>query len=176
MRTPLIIALFALMSLTVSTKAEESPISVSIAIPTESTTNRILFYRNRTNHFHVIVSNTSDKPQRIWQEWCSWGYFGLTFEFTDEHGKKWVANKKERSWTRNFPDWWILEPHESLVMDVHFGDSDIWQGFPKVGDTPQIVTMRAVLEFKPDDESRKNGIWTGRVVSPTITVKFYQSK
>ncbi len=36
--------------------------------------------------------------------------------------------------------------------------------------------MRAVFEFKPDDESQKNGIWTGRVVSQTNTVTFYQSK
>jgi len=176
MRTPLIIALVALISLTETTNAEESPISVSIAIPTERSTNRILYYRDKTTHFHVIVSNISDKPQRIWHEGCSWGYYGLSFEFADEHGKKWTANKKQKPWRRNFPDWWILEPHESFVLDVHFGDSVIWEGFPKIGENPQTVTMRAVFEFKPDDESEKNGIWTGRVFSQTNTVTFYQSR
>ena len=175
MRTPFIIVLFALACLTPSVKAEESPISVSIAIPSERYGGRILYYRDKSTHFHVIVSNTSDKPRRIWREQCSWGYFGLTFEFTDDRGKKWTANKKQIPWRRNFPDWWILEPHESFVLDVYFGDPAIWEGFPNVGENPQTVTIRAVFEFKPDDESLKNGIWTGRVVSKSDRFTFHPS-
>lgn len=172
MRTPLLTILFAVMSVVADMHAGESPISVSVAIPARNGERRIE-HRDRTTHFHVIVSNSSDKPQRIWREWCSWGYFGLTFEFTDERGKKWVAKKKPRDWTRNFPDWWTLEPHESLVLEVHFGDSDIWESFPRPGHGSQTVTMQAVFEFRPDDESLRHGVWTGRTVSKADKFVFY---
>src|SRR5207253_1332755 len=122
--------------------AGESPIAISVAVPARSGERRIE-HRDSTTHFHVIVSNTSDRPERIWREWCSWGYFGLTFEFTDESGKKWIARKKERVWTVNAPDWWTLEAHESLVLDVHLGDLETWEGFPRPEHGSQPVTMQA---------------------------------
>jgi hypothetical protein len=127
MKTPLIITLFASLSIIDSTQAEDSPISVSIAIPAERGSVRSIYYRDKTTHFHVIVSNTSDKPQRIWREQFSWGYYGLSFEFTDEHGKKSTANKKKvLSWNHNFPDWWILETLESIVLNLYFADPKFW--------------------------------------------------
>ncbi|MGA3285015.1 MAG: hypothetical protein ABSD57_11235 [Verrucomicrobiota bacterium] len=175
MRKLLLAILFAATCGITETIAAESPISVSVAIPTRNDERRVE-YHDRTTHFHVIVSNTSDKPQRIWREWCSWGYYGLTFEFADENGKKWVAKKKPQVWTRNFPDWWTLDPHESFVIDVYFGDSDTWDGFPLPKDGSQTVTMLAVFEFKPDDESRQHDVWTGRVASKAEKVTFYHWK
>ena len=100
----------------------------------------------------------------------------MTFEFTDENGKKWVAKKKPQVWTRNFPDWWTLDAHESLVIDVYFGDLDTWQSFPLPENGSQMVTMQAIFEFKPDDEARKDGIWTGRVASKADKFTFYHWK
>src|SRR5580698_2500044 len=85
----------------VSVMAGVPPVAVSVAVPIGGDGERRVEYHDQTTHFHVIVSNTSDKPQRIWQEWNSWGYFGLTFEFTDEQGKNWIARKKPFEWTRN---------------------------------------------------------------------------
>ena len=129
MRTQLLNALFAVMAFLADVHGKESPISVSVAVPAHNGERRIV-YGNRTTHIHVIVSNTSDKPQRIWQEWWSWGYYGLTFEFTDAAGKKGIAKKQLTGWRRNFPSWHTVEPQESLVLDVHFGDSDTREGFP----------------------------------------------
>ena len=177
MRTIFVAILFAVTCFVGNVFAEDSPISVSIAIPEHKGEHRIdydkISSRDPTVHFHVIVSNSSEKPQRIWREWCSWGYYGLTFEFTDENGKKWVAKKKPQGWTRNFPDWVTLGAHTSVVLDVYFGDSGTWQGFPLPENGSQTVTMQAVFEFKPDDESRKDGIWTGRVESKADKVVFY---
>ena len=153
--------------------AEDSPISVSIAIPTGSG-ERGIEYRDRAAHFHVIVSNTSEKPQRIWKEWCSWGYFGLTFEITGPTASKRIAEKKLRDWTVNYPSWWTLDPLESMVIDVYFGDSEKWQGFPSPEAGPWTVTMQAVFEFKPDEEARKYDVWTGRVTSRPEKLTFYR--
>ena len=155
--------------------AAAEPLSVAIAVPAHNGERRIN-YGDKTTHFHVIVTNTSNKPQRIWREWCSWGYFGLTFEFTDEHGKKSVATKKGQAWTINFPDWWTLEPHESLVLEVYFGDQDVWDGFPRPDNGSEAVTMQAVFEFRPDDASKEHRVWTGRGTSKADKYVFYHWK
>jgi hypothetical protein len=177
MRTQFLTILFALMLVAANAAAEDSPISVSLAIPAHNDERRIenIEYKNQTDttHFHVIIANASNKQQRIWREWCSWGYFGLTFEFTDESGKKWVAKKKGQVWTRNAPDWWTLEPNETFAMDVYFADTNTWVDFPSPTNGSQTVTMQAVLEFKPDDEARRHNVWTGRVVSKAEKVTFY---
>lgn len=164
MKTLLLTFLLAVIGVVADTRADEPPISVSIAIPKRYGERRIP-HLDRTSHFHVIVTNTSDKPQRIWQEWCSSGYYGLTFEFTDERGKKGVAKKKVIDLVRDNAEWQTLEPHEFLIFDVYFGNSDIWEGFPIPEQGEQPVTMKAVFEFKPDDASARCGVWNGRAVS-----------
>jgi len=173
MRThPLLTILFAAACVGENTMAEDSPVSVTVAIPAHNGERRVE-HKDHAANFHVIVSNTSDKPERIWREWCSWGYYGLSFELTGENGEKRAAQKKPQSWTRNFPDWWTLDPHESLVIDVHFGDLDAWQGFPLPENGSQTLTMQAIFEFEPDDEARKHGVWTGCVTSKPEKFTFY---
>jgi hypothetical protein len=75
-----------------SSVAAETNLAVSIAVPVQSG-ERGLEYSVRHPHFHVLVANTSDMPQRVWQEWCSWGWDALSFEFTDGKGKTWTATK-----------------------------------------------------------------------------------
>lgn len=163
--------LFALTLAAAQAMADDSPISISLAIPAQWGGRALEnFQDGHATHFHVIVSNVSGQPQRIWQEW---GYFGLTFELTDEQGKKWVARKCPRGWDKNFPSTWTLDPHESLVLDVYFTDTNIWQGFAMPKRNSQTVTMQAVLEFKPDENSRQIGVWTGRAVSKAEKVTFY---
>ena len=170
----------ALVLVITNARAEDSPIALYIAVPTHNGERRIdnieHIFQDNTAHFDVVVANTSDKPQRIWREWCSWGYFGLTFEFTDENSKKWVAEKEGQIWTVNAPDWWTLEPHESLVIEVYFADSKIWRGFPSPDNGSQTVTMQAILKFKPDHTASQNNIWTGRVVSKPEKVIFSHLK
>lgn len=168
--------ILAVMPFVANATAEDSPIAVSIAVPLSENGERIIKYPERIPHFHVIVSNVSDKPQRIFQEWNLWGYHGLSFEITDMHGKKWVAKKKPTRFNMNFPEFWTLDPHQSMVMEVFFADLDTWEGFPLPESGSQTVTMRAIFAFKPDDESRKLGVWTGSVVSKADKFTFYHWK
>jgi hypothetical protein len=144
--------------------AERPSITVSIAIP-EHGGQRAIRPVGRAPHFHVILANVSDQPQRIWREWCSWGYYALSFEAKSQSGKLWVAKKKPRAWSKNYPDYWTLAPHESLVIDVYFSDQATWDGFPQPQGESETFTISAVFEVKPDDASRKYGVWTGRAVS-----------
>jgi len=154
-------------------RAEEAPVSIAIAFPAMGGGQRNIMHGGGNTYFHVVVSNDSATPQRVWQEWCSWGYFGLKFEITDEQGNKSLAQKKLRPWEKNFPAFWTLQPRENLVIEVHCADANIWQGFPWPAKGTQTVTMQAIFEFAPDRESRENGVWTGRVVSKADKFVFY---
>src|SRR5262249_14768882 len=145
---------------------EPSALSVAIAIPKHGD-ERAIELRDPSAHFHVVLTNVSDKPQNVWREWCSWRYFNLTFEITDEHGKKTIAKKRNNNgWPRNCPDWVTLEPGETMVIDVEADNKKDWEGFPFPEDGKQTVTMRAVYEVQPDKQSAEHHIWTGWAISP----------
>ena len=153
--------LCALLGTATASLADDAPLSVSIAAPLYGETRPISLH-GRQPHFHVLLTNTSDAPLHFWREWCSWGYYALSFELTDEHGKTWIAHKKKTRWTYNFPDFWTLLPKDSLLIEVYFTDKDRWEGFLS---RPTHLTMRAICEVRPDDESRKLDVWSGRVAS-----------
>ncbi len=179
----LVVAAFVFLNITGSLVAEEPPISVTIAVPRDRDRRAIRYHESPDGHFHVILTNNSNEPQRIWKEWCSWGYYGLSFEISDGSGKTWIVKKKPRGWTRNFPDWWTLDPHDNLVIDIHFNDAGVWDGFPWPvdasqpyrQDASQTFKMRAVVDFaRPDEFSKKYSIWTGRAVSKVDEYEFFQ--
>ena len=122
------IVVLGLVAATAVTSAAEPAISVSIAEPSRDVGERYIEYSGSNSHFHVVVTNLSNKPQRIWATSFSEGYLALSFEITNKNGKKWLAKRKDRNWMRNAPRWWILEPSEHLVIDVYFWDSTEWVG------------------------------------------------
>ncbi|HEX5446438.1 MAG TPA: hypothetical protein VFW87_21650 [Pirellulales bacterium] len=166
----------SLLTVTSLARADEPTLSVSIAVAAINPgTERVVAAFDRHSHFHVILTNTSDEPQRIVTEWNSWGDQALSFEFSDESGKTWVARRVLISRSKNMLSWWILEPHENLVFDVYFADPERWRDFPHplhYGDS-QAVTMRAVFEIKPNEVPPKEKLWTGRVVSKRQKYAFH---
>ena len=165
-RMTLLCSLIAILAVPALCDTAVPTLSVSIAILPLSEAGSVevpkrVLHHGHDTHFHVVVSNVSDKPQRIWDEQWSEGYSALSFEVTDNSGKTWVIKKKERSWTENAFSIWTLEPHESLVLDVNFTDSNTWEDFPH----SQTVTMRAIFDVMTDGQSKEYAVWTGRVLS-----------
>jgi hypothetical protein len=168
---------YLLLSLAKSSEVAEgqSPISVAIAIPASSADggSRMVRTGQKDAHFHVVLTNVSNQPQRIWREDCSWGYSALSFEFTDELGKTFVAKKMPRAWMANAPFYWTLAPHEPLVLDVYFTNAAVWSGFPQPQPHKQeTFSVKAIFEVKPDAESQQSGVWTGRLASQPENFKF----
>ena len=157
-------------------QAGDAAIRLSIAVPaSDPGKERFVVAFDRYSHFPVILTNTSGKPQRIIMDGSSWGDTALSFEITDKSGKKSVAHSFTRLYTKNVPHWWILQPQESVVLDVYFVDSGEWQGFPhpaRYGDS-ETLTMRAVFEVKPNEVIPQDGLWTGRVLSKPEQSVFY---
>ncbi len=125
-----------------------------------------------TDHFHVLLTNRSQEPVRLWQEWCSWGYSCLQFEIVCPDGSRHMIKKGPASWTRNFPDYVILQPNASVVWDVNF-NTNTWEDLAWLpNDRTLQVKMRAIYSAaKPDDEISKvtgenhMGVWTGEAKS-----------
>ena len=144
---------------------------VSIAVPANNGRRAIILNRP-DSHFHVVVTNVSDKPVRLWREWCSWGYFNLTFKVTDGAGEEFVAKKTQHEWTKNYPDFQDLAPGESYVIDVY--PHRDWKDFPLPANGKEMkLKLAAVYEIHPDDQSKQSNVWTGRVESDPIDVTVY---
>jgi hypothetical protein len=176
MKTFMILFVVAL-SMNELVRADDNSIALSIAVPAlDSGNERSVVAFDRNSHFPVILTNTSDKPQRIVTPWNSWGDHALSFEITDRSGKKSVARAVAVDYTKNTLHWWTLQPQESVVFDVYFADSNKWEGFPHpihYGDS-ETVTMRAIFQFGPvTQKAPEDGLWAGRVYSKPEQVVFY---
>jgi len=136
--------------------------------------SRTLSFREPQAHFHVLISNNYTNEIRLWKEDCSWGYGTLSFQASDTAGNHWTARKQPRSWRRNYPRWWLLKPSETLIIDVHFGDSKSWDGFRRPAkDTALKLNLTAVFEIGFDEQVKEHQIWNGRIVSAPVEVTFY---
>ena len=133
---------------------------------------RSIILNHPDSHFPVVVTNVSDKPVRLWREWCSWGYYNLTFKGTTADGEEFAAKKGMMEWTKNYPDAHELAPGEHYVIDVY--PHRDWQSFPIPANGKSIkLKLAAVYEIKPDADSKKLNVWAGRVESDPIDVTVY---
>jgi len=119
-----------------------------------------------SKHFHVVVTNVSSEPVKVWKEWCSWGYFNLTFEARDAAGKIVVISKRPRDWTKNFPCPVEIEASGHMVIDVSLAPA-IWQNSPLSDESGRAtLRLKAVYEIRDTKESKQENVWTGRISSP----------
>ena len=151
-----------------ASEAPRSQLSVQI-VPTSSSDKSgrwLSLADDGSKHFHVVVTNLSNGPISLWQEWCSWGYFNLSFEARDAGGRTTTIAKKPRDWTRNFPCPVLIAASEHWVIDVDLEPS-VWENSPLAGGSGRAtVRLKAVFEIREDNESKKERVWTGRVSSP----------
>ena len=129
-------------------------------------------YLDQKSHFHLLVTNKSDRPQRMWLDSNSWGYRSISFELTDASGKTYRVARKDTVFTRNIPSYWTIASGDTLVTDVYFGDLSLWDGFPLRKGQSTTVRLRAVLDVPASPESAQLGVWTGRVESDEIEATF----
>ena len=159
----------ALLLMAAPLHAAEPSVALSLVIPSRDGVARVLV-SDPKSHFHVILSNESAAPQRIWDATFSWGYYALSFELQDDSGTMHVVRKRKVGFTRNMPATWLLMSKEPLVLDVFLGDPRVWVDLPDPPSGCRAAQLQAVFEVAADEESQKQGAWTGRVVSNTRPV------
>jgi hypothetical protein len=147
-----------------------APVAISIAVPKHHAHRSL----NTASHFHALVTNTSDKPVRLWTDRFSWGYDNLSFDLIGDGGEVVRITKNPRDWTKNYPDWLELAPGETYVLNVDFfsdAGKEIWDNPPVAEGAakPKLLKLRAVYEISPDTQSKELGVWTGKITSAAET-------
>ncbi len=167
---PLLTATLALAAPVQPAKPEvEKPtLIVSVATPKVHGVQEIKFDAADST-LSVVVTNVSDQPVRLWRDWCSWGYYNLTLEFADENAaggeKTWVLAKKERGWSKNYPDAAEIAPGGSMIFTVPL-TATTWKGSDFLQKyVGKKLKMRVNYAIPADADTKKLGVWTGRVQS-----------
>jgi hypothetical protein len=142
------------------------PIAVTIPYDTHGERSTAIDYGPPGTHFHIHVQNVSAKPVKLWEEWCSWGYFTLQLEVYDRTGARHLLKKKPTDFYINFPSSLTLKPGDAVVWDVQL-TSAMWEDCFWLAEGEDLNTkVRAIYKVEPDEESREHGVWTGHAVSP----------
>ena len=162
---PSVVSLVLVVGIAGSSYATDSALSLSLS------TQRVV-HADPKSPFHVLVTNKSSEPLKIWEDWNSWGYFAVSFEMSDNSGASWVVKKRaDAIFTRNFPSF-VTVPGNTHVVDVYLGDGKVWEGVPLKRGQSQTVLVRAVFEIPETNESKQYGVWTGRIESGQVEVTF----
>lgn len=117
--------------------------------------------------FHVLLYNPTDKPLRLFQEWNSWGYFGLSFDITYPDGRVVHSEKEPRGWDKNFPSTLTVAPYGCYVFEVTF-DPTIWTNsllLEKSGPHGRACRLQAIYSIASGPDALEEGAWTGTIRS-----------
>ena len=161
--------LAGLISCAAPTAAENTPQLAIRIVPTDAKAATIRLDAPG-QHFHVVLTNVSKQPVRLWREWCSWGYYALSFRVTAGNGKQTTVKKLPRVWTKNLPDWMQLGPGDHMIFEVTF-DPTVWDSPPlPPSGASQTATLTAIYELTASPESKQQAVWVGRVATSDLRV------
>ena len=147
-------------------------------VPTAVYPNRkVIDTKSGNSSFHVVLTNISKSDLSVWREWCSWGYFSLTFTGSLPDGKSFQISKKGRDWTKNYPDAYLVRPGQHFIWDVRFLP-EIWDGFPSEWKNGEATIQAHFQQSKDSEPSPKtkgdDTIWFGKVSSDPLKVELYR--
>lgn len=151
--------------------AKPTALSLHIAV-SEVRGVRPIIFRDGEATLPVLVTNALGAPVRLWQTVNSWGYRSVSLAYATADGRKGVLRRREIHFKQNTATFFTLTPGESHVFLLELGDSQ-WEGVPvPTTDAGLALTLQAIYEVKPDEQSAKNGVWTGRILSSVLPVHF----
>jgi ankyrin repeat protein len=126
--------------------------------------------------FNVRLTNRSNKPIQLWDKYSQPGHDTLSFRITDHKGNSWMMRKAPLA--GNWDDYAIKTitiaagaTYVWRVVPLEFqAGRRSWTGMPEPngGDEFTIVPL---FEIKPDEQSRKKSVWTGRVEGQAVKVR-----
>lgn len=126
------------------------------------------------SHFHVVITNQSDRNVRLWEAWNSWGHYNLTFELLDANGKSvGEIQKPPRFWTMNYPSYLELKPDQHHVLNVYFNPNDWEIPNQPMGKREGPTDYRLIARYKIEEcaDSKKHSVWTGELETEPIDIK-----
>jgi len=130
------------------TGARAADWSLEIAPTSPANPIRVIHVGSPAPAFDAVLTNTSDHPLVLWKEWCSFGYFNLSFQVTRADGEVFILRRLVGSWYGNFPDPQTVAPGQPFAWPVVLDAN--WGTFPKNWQDGESVTIRAIYENERD--------------------------
>ena len=127
----------------------------------------VLYAKKPLDKFYIVLHNISGKDQRVWRDWCPWGYDNLSLLAEVADGKTIPITVKPKAWDKAYPDAALVKKGKSYVFEIHLA-GNVWQGAEKLPQTPFKLTVR--YEVKDSPESKEKHVWVGKVSSEPIQV------
>jgi hypothetical protein len=176
---------------------QPAPFLVTLNVP-NATGKEYFDLDNPRSSFNITIKNISSKPQIIWQDWCSWGYYTVSLSVVAINGKTLSKplgiTKGGRSWAANFPDPQTLKPGEEAVRQIFVSDLEpIYYVLPNQKDkrlvsgpilprlsgsnNSRFETIKAVAVFDTLNSGNRvvgnahYGVWSGQIVSAPVTFR-----
>ncbi|MEO6846615.1 MAG: hypothetical protein ABI443_04350 [Chthoniobacterales bacterium] len=172
MKTLLFFAFFLLPLSLVHAEDSKPPFTLEI-VSSKSSKDPQIIALDKPVDFNVVLTNSSGKPQPIWDYAYSWGYQNISFEFTMSDGKKFLISKLPQGFTRNGQSTFLIPPggHQEYVIrfDKEWATTP---DFTQKGETP--VLLKAIYTVPNDDDSSNFRVWAGRIESKEYKVLLSQ--
>lgn len=130
-----------------------------------------IFRSNYRNDLLFILFSKRDRT-KVFQEWCSWGYFTRSFSARQEGGKAAdyvIKRKPDKVWSKNFPATHTLPRGEFLVTSADLCDGS-WIAEPALPLEDMELTLTGHFEIEPDKETKEQKVWTGKLTTKPITI------
>jgi hypothetical protein len=148
---------------------------LALQVSTPNGNEHRIEYRDSKSHFHIVLTNTSVKPLKIWADSNSWGYDALSFRLTYD-GRTFDAKRPPAIFTLNFPRAITLAAGQAQVMDVYFGDPKEWMGFELPANGETHVSLCADFRVESSKEALEYSVWTGTISSECMRFTFVRWK
>jgi ankyrin repeat protein len=174
----LIMLLFALAPRAV---AQTAPAGADLKVeisPTKDDLGRLTIKHHE--HFNVLLTNRSDKPIRLWYQFCEPGHDTLNFRITDKNGNSWTMRRVP------LDDYWDNFPLKTITIAA--GETYVWRVEPTQiqgtwswtgvfePNSGEDLTIVPLFEIKADAQTKEHGIWTGRVEGQAVKVRVVNPK
>lgn len=165
---PLLISLACIIS---ASAAEEKPFQLSIVPESRNEVySSISLAKDSKREFFIVLTNTTDKAQPVFESWNSWGYQAISFELILPSGERSKVSVKPQYFTKNYSSVFVIPPKGHQVFPIRLNDN--WEGTPDFGKSGRTrIQLAAIYEIFATKESIELNVWTGRIVSEMIDVE-----
>ena len=130
-----------------------------------------IFRPNFRNDIHFLLFSKRDRT-KIFQEWCSWGYFTRSFSAKSVGGKAGnfiIKRNPNKIWTKNYPATHSLNKGEFTITSADLCDGT-WISEPVLPLEDMELRLTGHLEIRADAETGKQKVWTGKLSTRPLVI------
>jgi len=161
----LLLGVIAFVAPTTAAEDRNPPgLSIAILVDKNDSGARTIKPRGR---FQVVFTNQTERPIRLWDDECQFGWETLSFRAKENDGTTSLMHRPAIGasyWKNKRLKTIVIPPGDTFIWDVN---PSRWAGAPEPNNEKP-VTLTAVFEIKPTEPAKAQGVWTGLITSEPI--------